>query len=317
MSKEGDTPPFIAKKIEPPEGYTLITNITTSATIISKASEGHYGEETEGVERIKFAVPVLRRPTEPPERECQQDLVDTFKQTTNLVGTMVYEDTSATALRAPSTPKEKCVAGASSRVLVSEAPGWYLIKGVVERGVPCCRTPPRLFVSLRSYAQRPMAPLVKTVAFQRSGEKEHSSTVGCQTHVQETASTNRPPPKPPDGVERECSGFSRAYSCRVRLLLRNPLRTFYLRFVSLHSDVTPRFRSHQKVLFKSKPSSAPLPRLLTSSFHNYTILSFTHSITIITNLKMNSAFKNPNNVSPETRKAHFGEAGKKEDGRGA
>ena len=68
VSKEGYAPPFIAKKIEPPEGYTLITNITTSATIISKTSEGHYGEETEGVERFKFAVPFLRRPIKPPER---------------------------------------------------------------------------------------------------------------------------------------------------------------------------------------------------------------------------------------------------------
>ena len=68
VSKEGDTPPFIAKKIEPPERFTSIINNTTCATIISKASEGHYGEETEGVERFKFAVPFLRRPIKPPER---------------------------------------------------------------------------------------------------------------------------------------------------------------------------------------------------------------------------------------------------------
>ena len=148
--KEGYTSPVIAKKIEPPKGYTSVAMPITSATIISNAIVCHHGKETEGVARVKYAVPFLRRPIEPPERgDYKQELVDTIMQTTNQVGKMVYDDTSSPARRAPFTPKKKCVAGASSRVLVSEAPGWYLITSVEERGDQSCLTPSRLFVSLQ------------------------------------------------------------------------------------------------------------------------------------------------------------------------
>ena len=140
--KEGYTSPVIAKKIEPPKGYTSVAMPITSATIISNAIVCHHGEETKGVARVKYTVPFLRRPIEPPKRgDYKHESVDTIMQTTNQVWKMVYDDTSSPARRAPFTPKKKCVAGASSRVLVSEAPGWYLIKGVLASGVPSCRTP--------------------------------------------------------------------------------------------------------------------------------------------------------------------------------
>ena len=45
--------------------------------------------------------------------------------------------------------------------------------------------------------------------------------------------------------------------------------------------------------------------------HNDTFPSRSHPIANLTNYKMNSAFKNTNNVSPNSRKPHFAESGKK------
>ena len=74
--------------------------------------------------------------------------LETITQTSNQGGKTVYDDNSSSSRRAPSSPKEKCVAGASSRVLVSEAPGWYLITSVNERGDQTCQIFPRIFVLL-------------------------------------------------------------------------------------------------------------------------------------------------------------------------
>ena len=142
----------------------------------------HRGDDTEEVVLNVNAEYILPKKAKPPDRNnpesklrrragknvlsdnrvwFKQVLVEAIKQTSNRGRKTVYDDNSSSSRRAPSSPKEKCVAGASSRVLVSEAPGWYLITSVNERGDQICQIFPRICVLPRCDFQRPVAPPYK------------------------------------------------------------------------------------------------------------------------------------------------------------
>ena len=82
---------------------------------------------------------------------------------------MAHYDTLSPAPRAPSSPKEKRVAGAPSHVLVSEAPGWYLIMDLDESGDQTCLNSSRLpGRPRRIHLQRPETYPDKPTIFQLS-----------------------------------------------------------------------------------------------------------------------------------------------------
>ena len=156
--KECYASPVLAEKVEPPERDTTMTTATKRLKNGPEATMCHQGDDTVGVATGKYAAPSIKRPIEPPERVChRQELEGSIRRTTpNQAIKMAHFDTLSPAPRAPSSSKEKRVAGASSHVLVSEAPGWYLIMEVDERGGQTCPTSLKLPGKPRNvHLQRP------------------------------------------------------------------------------------------------------------------------------------------------------------------